>query len=132
MNKLILLTLSLLAGTTLSAQKTIDRIVGQVGDKIILQSEVESIYYQEASNGEVADDLRCYILQELVTQKLLLIQAEKDSVVVTDEQVKYELERRLRYYESLFGSRDKMEEFYGKTFQEMKEEFREHTQHTPV
>ncbi|HAE14564.1 MAG TPA: peptidylprolyl isomerase [Bacteroidetes bacterium] len=125
MNKLILLTLSLLAGTTLSAQKTIDRIVGQVGDKIILQSEVESIYYQEASNGEVADDLRCYILQELVTQKLLLIQAEKDSVVVTDEQVEYELERRLRYYESLFGSRDKMEEFYGKTFQEMKEEFRE-------
>ena len=48
-----------------------------MGDKIILQSEVESIYYQEASNGEVADDLRCYILQELVTQKLLLIQAEK-------------------------------------------------------
>ena len=119
-------TLLMLLATVAWAQpKTIDKIVAQVGENIILQSEIETIYYQEASNGTVSADLRCLIMEQLITQKLLLIQAQKDSVEVTDEQVEYELERRLRYYESLFGSKEKMEEFYGKTFQEMKEEFRE-------
>lgn len=126
MKNILSATLLMLIATAAWAQpKTIDKIVAQVGENIILQSEIETIYYQEASNGAVPDDLRCLIMEQLITQKLLLIQAQKDSVEVTDEQVEYELERRLRYYESLFGSKEKMEEFYGKTFQEMKEEFRE-------
>jgi peptidyl-prolyl cis-trans isomerase SurA len=125
MRILILFYLSLfLSAAGIAQVQTIDKIVAQVGSKIVLQSEIESIYYQEAANGAVPEDLRCIIMQELITQKLLLIQAEKDSIEVTEDQVEYELERRLRYYESLFGSREKMEEFYGKSYQEMKEEFR--------
>lgn len=122
----VVVLLTILFTTRLSAQHTtIDKIVAQVGENIILQSEIETIFYQEAADGEVPDDLRCDILEQLITQKLLLIQALKDSVEVGDDRVEYELDRRLNYYESLFGSRQKMEEFYGKTFLEMKEEFRE-------
>ena len=85
-------TLLMLLATVAWAQpKTIDKIVAQVGENIILQSEIETIYYQEASNGTVSADLRCLIMEQLITQKLLLIQAQKDSVEVTDEQVEYEL-----------------------------------------
>ena len=125
MNRIsIFLFLSIVFGAASAQNTTIDKIIAQVGENIIMQSEVESIYYQEAADGEVPEDLRCSILEQLITQKLLLIQAQKDSVEVTEERVDYELDRRLRYYESLFGSREKMEEFYGKTFTEMKEEFR--------
>lgn len=109
----------------LGQNKIADKIVAQVGEKIILRSEIETIYLQEASNGtELPEDVRCYIMKELITQQLLILQAARDSVEVTDDEVEYELDRRLRYYESLFGSREKMEEFYGKSFLEMKEEFR--------
>ncbi|MFN3939247.1 MAG: peptidylprolyl isomerase [Chitinophagales bacterium] len=123
---LFLLAVCIFLSNTLFAQNKIaDKIVAQVGEKIILRSEIETIYLQEASQGTtLPEDVRCYILKELITQQLLVLQAAKDSVEVTDDEVEYELDRRLRYYESLFGSREKMEEFYGKTFLEMKEEFR--------
>lgn len=114
-----------LSNKSFAQNKVADKIVAQVGEKIILRSEIETIYLQEASQGTaLPEDVRCYIMKELITQQLLVLQAAKDSVEVTDDEVEYELDRRLRYYESLFGSREKMEEFYGKTFQEMKEEFR--------
>lgn len=105
--------------------QTVDKIVAQVGDKIILMSEVESYYYEALQQSEVPEDYRCYILQELISQKLMLIQAQKDSIDVTDGEVEDNINNRIRYFESLFGSQEKMEEFYGKTVQEIKEEFRE-------
>lgn len=124
--KLLLSCIVLLSITGVFAQPLIaDKIIAQVGEKIILRSEVETIYLQESSNGTVLPpDVRCYIIKVLITQQLLILQAAKDSVVVTDDEVEYELDRRLRYYESLFGSREKMEDFYGKSFIEMKDEFR--------
>lgn len=123
---LSLICLGWLSCSGLLAQPiTADKIIAQVGEKIILRSEVETIYLQEASAGTaLPEDVRCYILKELITQQLLILQAAKDSIVVTDDEVEYELDRRLNYYESLFGSREKMEAFYGKSFLEMKEEFR--------
>jgi peptidyl-prolyl cis-trans isomerase SurA len=55
----------------------------------------------------------------------LVNQAKLDSLVVSDEQVDAEMENRLRIIESKIGSRQKLEEFYGKTITQIKEEFRE-------
>lgn len=107
------------------AQPVVDKIVAQVGDKIILMSEVESYYYDALQRGEVPEDYRCIILQELISQKLMLLQAAKDSVEVTDDEVESNIDNRIRYFISMFGSQEKMEEFYGKSAQEIKEEFRE-------
>ncbi len=118
------MTCLLLMPLIMQAQ-TVDKIVAQVGDKIILMSEVESYYYEALQQGEVPEDYRCYILQELISQKLMLIQAQKDSVEVTDGEVEDNINNRIRYFESLFGSQEKMEEFYGKSIQEIKEEFQD-------
>jgi peptidyl-prolyl cis-trans isomerase SurA len=125
MKKILTIIVIIISGSVLHAQQLVDKIVAQVDDKIIMKSEIETFYLQELQNRELPVDYRCNILQELITQKIMLIQAAKDSLVVTDDEVEATLDNRIRYFQSLFGTAEKMEEFYGKSIQEIKEEFRD-------
>lgn len=108
------------------AGKVIDEIVAQVGDNIILRSDIEAQKLQLKNQGQKVDEQSsCSILEELLYEKLLLNQAELDSIQITDGQVNAEMENRLRTIEQQIGSRQKLEEFYGKTYTQIKEEFRE-------
>jgi len=127
MNRLYFLCLfnfSFLIG--IAQPKVIDQVIAVVGGNPILQSELEAKVVQKKldSASKVVPD-RCAMLEELLFQKLLLAQAAKDSVEVTDEQVTEELERRLRYYIGQFGSVQAFETFYGKSVEKFKEEFKE-------
>lgn len=112
---------------SLSAQndRTIDAIVATVGNKIILQSEIETQYHQFLSQGNYADEkIKCRILEQALINKLLLHQAIVDSITVTDAQVDEKINRNLEYYIKQFGSKEKLEAFYGKSIPEIKEEYR--------
>jgi peptidyl-prolyl cis-trans isomerase SurA len=74
---------------------------------------------------ETTRAMDCTILEELMMGELLVNQAKLDSLVISDEQVDAEMENRLRIIESKMGSRQKLEEFYGKTITQIKEEFRD-------
>lgn len=108
--------------------KVIDQVVGVVGANIILESEIEAQYVQytmqEGIKGN-SETVKCSIFENMMYQKLLLNQAELDSVEVSDAQVQGEMDRRLRHYISLFGSAEKFEEFYQKSILEFKEELSE-------
>lgn len=106
--------------------EVIDRIIAQVGDNIILLSDIEAQKMQ-AKNENITVDAKteCYMLEELLYQNLLLEQAKLDSIMISDGQVNAEMENRLRTIESQIGSREKLEAFYGKTYTQIKEEFRE-------
>ena len=69
--------------------------------------------------------MKCMLLQQMILQKMLLEQAERDSVMVTDEDVEGQLENRLRYFISLYGSKEKLEQVSGKTIYQIKEENRD-------
>lgn len=71
-----------------------------------------------------ASEIRCSILEEMLFQKLMLNQAELDSITVTDDQVEQEMERRLRYFINELGSQEKLEAYYNKTVVEIKNELR--------
>lgn len=102
----------------------IDGIVGVVGSKVILYSEIEGQLVQAKQSGmEVNDDTECLILQDLMFQSLLVNQAELDSVEVSEDQVNSELDQRIRFFEQQIGGREKLEEFYGKSIAEIKDEF---------
>ncbi|MCB0806807.1 MAG: peptidylprolyl isomerase [Bacteroidales bacterium] len=106
----------------------IDEIVAVVGGLVVLKSDLESQYQQflmQEGASRPKQDVVCSVLENMIYQKLLLNQAELDSVVVSDGQVESELDRRLRYYISLLGSKEKFEEFYQKSVVEFKEELRE-------
>ena len=92
--------------------KLIDQVAAVVGDKIIMQSDVENQVLQLKAQGIKDNNMKCNVLNELINQKLLLIQAEKDSVQVSPNQVESSLERRLRYFIRQIGSQKKLEEYY--------------------
>jgi peptidyl-prolyl cis-trans isomerase SurA len=103
----------------------VDKIAAQIGDNIILASDIEAQKAQAVANGiKLTPDFDCSLLEDLMFQQLLINQAKLDSLVVSDEQVDAEMENRIRVFENQFGSRQKMEEFYGKTVNQIKDEFR--------
>lgn len=109
-----------------SQEQVIDEVVAVVGANYVLQSDIEAQYIQFRMQGGITDAraTRCQILEDLLFNKLLLNQAELDSVVVTDDQVNQTMEARFRYYIQQFGSQEKLEQFYKKSILEIKEEFR--------
>lgn len=115
--------------TSISAfgqRKIIDKIIGQVGDNQILLSDIETQKHQaKLSEIPVDENFECETLEELLYQNLLLLQAEIDSVTIPDAQVDAEMENRIRVIEQQIGGRQKLEEFYGKSVNQIKVEFRD-------
>lgn len=106
--------------------EVVDRIVAQVGDNIILYSDIEMQKLQAMSQDIPIDmDTDCRIIEELLYQNLLLEHAKKDSLQVSDAQVNADMENRLRMIQQQIGGRDKLEQFYGQTYAEIKDEFRD-------
>lgn len=129
----VLHTLLMLIASGLSAQEattgTADKIVAVVGkNRIILQSDIEAQFAAAKQQDPTLDDsIKCMMLTEMVIQKLLVEQAERDSLLVSDEDVEGTLENRIRFYIRQFGSKEKLEEISGKTIFQLKDENRELT-----
>ncbi len=119
----------MISGITAFSQEgvVIDQIIGVVGNKMILQSEVESQYLSLQSRGMyTGDNMKCEIFEELLYQKLLLHQAVIDSVEVTQKEVEQNLNARISHFLEQFGGDiSKLEEYFGKTMPEIKNEFKE-------
>lgn len=123
----IFIIMALVAFNLPARSQVIDQVVAVVGKNIILQSDIENQYIQYRLQRGIsgsAKTIRCTILEDLLFQKLLLNQAELDSITVTDEQVEQEMERRLRYFIGELGSQEKLEAYYNKTIVEIKSELR--------
>ncbi len=127
MKKIVSIIFCLFVLLPLFAQpKMIDKVVGVVGDNIILLSDVEVQIQQAKAQGEVISDrLRCTIFDQLLLEKFFLAQAQLDSVYVSEDDVEAELDKRIRYFiTTSFGSQQKLEEYYGKSTADLKDDFR--------
>ncbi len=122
------LVLFLSASTAGWAQPTgevIDQVVAVVGGYKVLRSDVEAQYLQYQQQGIAETALsKCQVFEDLMFEKLLLNQAEIDSIIISDEQVESEMDRRLSMLEAQIGGIQKLEEFYGQSIVEIKEEMR--------
>lgn len=99
----------------------VDRIVAVVGGQMVKESEVENNLQQMRGAGVPMDEnSRGRVLEELMYQKLLVSQAYRDSLKVTDGEVEQEIDRRMRYYLTQFGSQEEFEKFYGKSLEAFK------------
>lgn len=111
-----------------SKGKLLDQIVAVVGNQIIKQSDIDNqlkqVKNQLLEEGDSSEISPCEILEDLVFEKLMLDQAQKDSIVVSEAQVEGELERRIRFFVMQIGSEKKLEEYYGKSINAIKDEFR--------
>ncbi len=106
--------------------KILDRIIGIVGDKKVMQSELEEQYYNMLAQGmKDYPGLRCEVFEDLLSQKLLLNQAEIDSIMVTEPQVDLQLEQRMGFFVNQIGSEEKLTEYFNKSIVEIKEDLRD-------
>jgi peptidyl-prolyl cis-trans isomerase SurA len=117
--------LSLLSIGFLNAQ-VVDRIIAKVDNYIILESELQASYHQylNSMDGPAPDDLKCKVFETLLINKVLVAKAEIDSVIIDKDQVDAELDRRMKYFIQQIGSQEKLEEYYGKSVEELKQDLR--------
>lgn len=105
--------------------RTLDKIAAVVGSSIVLQSDIELQYAQYLVSGQQPNpSIKCIILQNQLTQKLLAQQAVIDSVQVKDEEVDAEVDRRMRSFIQRAGSQDRLEQFLGRSVIQYKDELR--------
>ena len=110
--------------SVISQDLVVDRVVAVVGKNMVLQSEIEQQYLEYRRQMGItgsSSTVKCEILERMLYQKLLVNQAMLDSVEVTDSEVEAILEQKIQFFIMQLGSREKLEEFYGKSVLEMKE-----------
>lgn len=132
--KLISFSISLILLTaTISVKAQVkkvlaDKIIATVGDKFILKSDVEnaiSDYKRQAQGQEnVEIPTECKMIEGQLIRKALVLQALKDSINVTDDEVEVAMESRIRNFIQQFGSKEVLEEVAGRSVFQLKEDFR--------
>lgn len=106
----------------------IDKIVAKVDNYVVLKSEVDKAYLDYVTNqgGRGGDEIKCEFLAILIRNKLMLAKAEIDSVVVSDEEVDANTDRRISIIVSQYGgSEQDLEKAFGKTMEQIKAEVRD-------
>ena len=122
----LILPFLLLNNIVLSQERIeLDKIVSIIGSHIIKLSDIQNEYIQmKMESTPVDDDTKCKILEQMIMQKLLLDQADIDSMQVQESQINSELDRRVKILSEQIGSEQKLENFYGKTINDIKTEWR--------
>ncbi len=123
----LLLTVSLFSEAQVK-KVLADKIIGAVGDKYILKSDVDNAiadYKRQAQGQENAViPTPCQIIEGQLIRKALVLQSEKDSIVVTEEEVETAIDSRIRNFMQQFGSKEALEEVAGRSVFQLKEDFR--------
>src|SRR6187549_2062177 len=115
--------LLLMAATAQPKKVVADKIIAVVGDKIVLKSDIDnSIQDMERQGMEIPENAKCLTLEQAMGIKALVLQAEKDSLPVTEEEISADIDNQIRYFIGAYGSKEKLEEISGKTIYQLKED----------
>ena len=125
----VLVLATIISGEEISnaQDKVIDQIVAVVGSNPILKSDIETAAIEQQARGVTSQgDAKCEILEQLLEQKLLLAEAELDTlIVVTDNQINQQMDRRLNYFIENIGSEKEVEKYFNKSIIQLKAEMSE-------
>ncbi len=120
-----LFLLSALSVFAQPAKVVADKIIAVVGDKIILKSDIDnSILDMQRQQIALPENANCLLLEQAMGIKALVLQAEKDSLPVTDEEIEVDIDNRIRYFISQYGSKEELETVAGKSIYQLKEDFK--------
>lgn len=127
---LLVFLFALIYGQPLFAQfndNIVDEIVWVVGDEAIWRSDVENERRFMLSQGQrFYGDPYCVIPEQLAIRKLFLSQARIDSITVNEAQIIQSVDQRINeMILQIGGSREKLEEYFGKKISQIKQEQKE-------
>lgn len=125
---------SLLLPRELSAQKNVaDQVVWMVGDEPILLSDIEFQKLRMRSEGiRLQGKPDCFIPEQLAVQKLFLNQAKIDSIEANDSQIIRSVDAWLENVIAQIGSREKLEEYFGKKISQIREDERKQARNSDI
>jgi len=116
-----------LAGNLTAQTELLDDIIASVGGELVLLSDLEDQYnlIKSQQQQNLPPDARCYILDNILTQKLLVNQAKLDSIEVSDEEVEAQLNARIEQILAYMNNDyAQFEAYYGQSVDEVKAQFR--------
>ncbi len=123
----IFVLLSIMSFNVTAQDKIIDQIVAVIGSNVILKSEIEAIYLQNQAQGITSEgDMKCEILERLLIEKLMVAEAEMDTlIIVTDNQVNQQMDARIQYFVQHLGSEKEVENYFKKPIVKLKSELKD-------
>ena len=126
MRYLSLLILLFIASYASAQKNVIDKIIAVVGEEIVLKSDIENDLLHAQTQSAIANtaDAKAQIFENRLVSKLLMAQAKIDSITVSDSEVEAQLNSQLELYIQNIGSREKLEGYFGKSYEEIKNEMR--------
>ncbi len=117
----------------LQAQQVLDRILAVVDDDVILESEVAQGAYLTAMQYRIDPvksprefaRLKQETLTNLINQKILLVQADKDTVKADEQQVEHYLQQQMQSVIQQLGGEQQVEEYFGASLAKVRRNYRE-------
>ena len=129
MRKILAAVLFLGLSFTVSAQKygkVIDKTVAVVGNEVIMVSDIEQEVQMMRAQGMSSDrNLRCELLENMLVQKIFLMQARLDSLSVNQDMVEGELAQRIDQIRTSLGGDEEVEKYFGKPLYKLRQEWKE-------
>ncbi|MCL1868275.1 MAG: peptidylprolyl isomerase [Paludibacter sp.] len=117
----------LISANNILAQKNIiDEVIWTIGDDAILRSDVEEYKKDAQRSGQtIGADADCTIPEQIAIHKLYLHQAQVDSITVDNKTVTQETDNRMNYYISQIGSRERLEAYWEKPYNAIREDIQQ-------
>jgi len=108
--------------------KALVKIAAIVDNEIILQSEIDfqtQLFASQRKLDPKTPGLRQQVLNMVIEDKLLYAQANVDSITVTDDDVKRQIEGQVGMFIQQYGSKEKVEQVYGMSMEKIKRELKD-------
>lgn len=123
----LLLSLVVLVAVHVQAQQVIDKVVARVGSELVLLSDLEEQFlYMDKQEGGITADYRCGIMENIIAQKVIIYQAQLDSVEVLPAELEAQLDYRFEtILRQMNGDEAFFKDYYGYTVAEMRERVRD-------
>ena len=122
---IIFLGILLLSGAVYVSAGTdnvVEEVAWVVGDQPIWKSEIEEAYQTMRYEGTpIPGDPYCTVPEQLAIEKLYLHQAEMDTIEVPEAMVFQNVEQQLNAYIMNLGSKEKVEQYFNKSFPALRE-----------
>lgn len=98
----------------------IDEVIAVVGNTPVLRSELDILISQLDPEIVVTDEIKCQLLQKLIIDKMLIHQAEIDSLPLSDDEVNDRIDNNIRFFERQMNNRANVERYLGMTVAQYK------------
>ena len=114
--------------TVASAQRygnVIDKTIAVVGNEMIMISDLEQAILEARSQGGASDEkARCEVLEQMLEQKLFLMQAKMDSLSINQDMVQSQLTQHIDVMRTRLGGDEAVEEVFGKPLYKLRQEWK--------